>query len=466
MKEKRSYNLLHNMKTIVKRIVIYLLLLLSVFCSHSVLASNIGYGLHIQKMLEAGHCWNYERIKADGNSEKVSLRIIGDTVVTLQGYSRHRYKLAYETPEDTIVRYLLGETAYRTFSYDMEEGMKENCIFAFDMDMGSHSTYWGNGIVQAQGDIRMADLVNVNGQLRDRYYLYVDDETEPCDIWISGIGSLKTGLAVVDGLKSLAMGDSLRFLSFTDGQYTFFTADFDMERVGTYTYRPTIEDHKVWYCGSFPGDVDIPAWTYQYFTSGDTVINGRQCCKLYANNHRRSGKVEYFGGIYEEDRKVWFIEDGRKDAHLLYDFNMPFGNILTIMFDNEIKTIWNSGDLLKYGDAYVSYDNEYYHLHVTSEGEMVEGLGSLRGLLFPILGNRTGAIYRLMLCTVNEEVKFDAHILPKEDILDVDLPKQYKPTCNAAIYDLSGRIIDNRKSVNRKLPKGIYIQNGRKFVVK
>ena len=97
---------------------------------------------------------------------------------------------------------------------------------------------------------------------------------------------------------------------------------------------------------------------------------------------------------------------------------------------------------------------------------MVEGLGSLRGLLFPILGNRTGAIYRLMLCTVNEEVKFDAHILPKEDILDVDLPKQYKPTCNAAIYDLSGRIIENRKSVNRKLPKGVYIQNGRKFVVK
>ena len=35
-----------------------------------------------------------------------------------------------------------------------------------------------------------------------------------------------------------------------------------------------------------------------------------------------------------------------------------------------------------------------------------------------------------------------------------------------AVYDLQGRKIDNRQSVNRKLPKGIYIRNGRKVVVK
>ena len=34
------------------------------------------------------------------------------------------------------------------------------------------------------------------------------------------------------------------------------------------------------------------------------------------------------------------------------------------------------------------------------------------------------------------------------------------------IYDLSGRKIVNRKSVNRKYPKGIYIVGGRKVVVK
>ena len=37
---------------------------------------------------------------------------------------------------------------------------------------------------------------------------------------------------------------------------------------------------------------------------------------------------------------------------------------------------------------------------------------------------------------------------------------------NDNVYDLSGRIIVNRKSVNRKLPKGLYIVNGKKQVIK
>lgn len=35
-----------------------------------------------------------------------------------------------------------------------------------------------------------------------------------------------------------------------------------------------------------------------------------------------------------------------------------------------------------------------------------------------------------------------------------------------SIYDLTGRKIDNRKSANRKLPKGIYVKNGKKVAVK
>lgn len=37
---------------------------------------------------------------------------------------------------------------------------------------------------------------------------------------------------------------------------------------------------------------------------------------------------------------------------------------------------------------------------------------------------------------------------------------------NSKYYDLSGRQIDNRKSVNRKLPRGIYISNNKKYIVK
>ena len=41
-----------------------------------------------------------------------------------------------------------------------------------------------------------------------------------------------------------------------------------------------------------------------------------------------------------------------------------------------------------------------------------------------------------------------------------------EPLTNDNVYDLSGREIVNRKSVNRKLPKGLYIVNGKKQVIK
>ena len=34
------------------------------------------------------------------------------------------------------------------------------------------------------------------------------------------------------------------------------------------------------------------------------------------------------------------------------------------------------------------------------------------------------------------------------------------------LYDLQGRKIENRESVNRKLPKGIYVKDGKKVVLK
>ena len=38
----------------------------------------------------------------------------------------------------------------------------------------------------------------------------------------------------------------------------------------------------------------------------------------------------------------------------------------------------------------------------------------------------------------------------------------YTPNADAPVYDLSGR----RVAVNTTLPKGIYIRNGKKFIVK
>ena len=53
-------------------------------------------------------------------------------------------------------------------------------------------------------------------------------------------------------------------------------------------------------------------------------------------------------------------------------------------------------------------------------------------------------------------------------IKDIDnLTMDNSPSkAGGAYYDLQGRLIENGKSVNRKLPKGIFIKDGRKIVIR
>ena len=50
----------------------------------------------------------------------------------------------------------------------------------------------------------------------------------------------------------------------------------------------------------------------------------------------------------------------------------------------------------------------------------------------------------------------------------IDLTPNPSPTGEGSgyWYDLSGRKIVNSKSLNRKLPRGLYINNGKKIVIK
>ena len=83
----------------------------------------------------------------------------------------------------------------------------------------------------------------------------------------------------------------------------------------------------------------------------------------------------------------------------------------------------------------------------------------------PLLGlsNETVVYAYTSEISLIEEV-FSGVVLPIEEYIDgIAAPVEgYMPEdVGSSIYNLSGRIIENRK-----LPKGVYIQNGRKFVVK
>ena len=53
-----------------------------------------------------------------------------------------------------------------------------------------------------------------------------------------------------------------------------------------------------------------------------------------------------------------------------------------------------------------------------------------------------------------------------QEVYDQTADNRQPSTGDGAVYDLLGRQVGNRQSLNGRLPKGVYICNGRKIVVR
>jgi len=95
-------------------------------------------------------------------------------------------------------------------------------------------------------------------------------------------------------------------------------------------YRPLVEAGKQWtYQNSLPG-LRPAKYDYYYWYSleGDTVVAGRKCLKMYQENKGKSGKTEYAGALYEENKRVYHFPAQKESASLLYDFGCHTGDTL------------------------------------------------------------------------------------------------------------------------------------------
>ncbi len=374
-------------------------------------------------MLEVGRSWNYVRTHANGMTDKVSLKLTESLIIG----SDTAYKLAYCTPEDTMVRYAISLPAFYMkkllFSYDLENGKEKKGFLPFLLGWGASTFKWnfGGGPAYEQhlpGKLRVMDEVAVGRTKYKRYALY-DDNNKTEDLWISGIGSMKTGILVGERYQDIVGTDVLTFESLTDGEGSLLcrAADFTAPSIVDADYRPLVEDKKVWYCAEFNG-AGTAGWQFQYFTDGDTIVGGQQCLRLYGQNHYKSGITEYLCALYEKDRQVWFAEAGSEEFRLLYDFSMSYDETMTLTFEN---IHGRSGTMTKRGDNYYTHDGHSWHAHIFNGPCILEGVGADRGLLMPLLVNITGGYYSLLLCTVDGKVIYDSHEMNREDILPVTL---------------------------------------------
>ena len=200
-----------------------------------------------------------------------------------------------------------------------------------------------------------------------------------------------------------------------DVQYTF------IDRQGEHpvavdnkktSYRPFIEQGKVWTVGYFLAESKTPSSLYYYYFDGDTIIADRTCTKM----RYQEASVEdlgnpwynkYIGAVYEEGQRVYYAYPERDSLVLLYDFASPVGD--SIVIDNGygirkgyiMKRSYNDADGYKGTTTYVGYLGSDALMY-----KWMEGVGNDVEPFYHMYPQATKeyAHKSLLSCTVGDEV--------------------------------------------------------------
>lgn len=218
-------------------------------------------------------------------------------------------------------------------------------------------------------------------------------------------------------------------------------------------YRPLVEQGKKW---TYHHGTYQYVYDYHYTLEGDTVVAGKDCLKMYSDNRDNKGEIRYEGALYEENKKVYCFYPEKDEAALLYDFNCKVGDTLSK----------NSRDLIVLSiDTIVGVvcKGEYYALQVQEYDEekndsvvlgtlyWIEGVGATKDFfnMLPLAGNYNS----LIACEVNGEVLYQTSTA-------IQSVRSRLSNDHDAIFDLQGRRLSATPA------KGVYIQNGKKRIVR
>ncbi len=232
-------------------------------------------------------------------------------------------------------------------------------------------------------------------------------------------------------------------------------------------YIPVLEEGKVWHY-TYSNWATGKTYKYSQSLTGDTLVAGRTYMK-YLN---QDGSIS---GLLREDADKVYILNTNVSPNaetMLYDFSLAVGDYAEKVSENEGILLADISIVNVMGNARKEYNFVSYIVGEGGRVEMeiqdiwVEGMGSNGGLLTPFPSILTGNFVRLDYIEMPDGTQFSF-----DDILRVEPSTvKEKEAKSDAIYDLQGRKVSQSNKVTKyqsnMLPKGIYIQNGKKFVVK
>jgi len=178
--------------------------------------------------------------------------------------------------------------------------------------------------------------------------------------------------------------------------WVFVFAFVPLMAVGQQNF-PLVKDGGIWREG-YVVKVEPPdpwlKFRIQWVMEGDTVINNQTYKKLYQSNYGPSVLTKtFFGGMREDSiGRVYVYPDTNQSPpgthlqshteYLLYDFTLQVGD--TLMVSNSFNII----QILSSIDS-VLIDNHYRKLYTFNapgdHREVIEGIGSVKGLFFPMV---------------------------------------------------------------------------------
>ncbi len=181
---------------------------------------------------------------------------------------------------------------------------------------------------------------------------------------------------------------------------------------------------------------------------GDTTINEKIYKKYFEDG-------EYRGAFREEAKRVYYCIVNQE--MLYYDFNLKENDVFSYDY------------IVVQEDFIVSYGQKLKRLGLHGESDSpdmisywIEGVGGLEGPKYPFYVNRDGGVnVTLLSCHVGDQYLYHS----TEVKVESPTPPLDSSRERGAIYDLSGRKTPLPRN-GEGLPKGIYIRNSKKMLIK
>ena len=182
------------------------------------------------------------------------------------------------------------------------------------------------------------------------------------------------------------------------------------------TYRPFVEEGKVWKVGAVGSGNPAQLVDYYYF-DGDTIINGKTCkqmmCQRYVTpdfakfiNISQDHIISYVGAWYEENKKVYFYNTTDQQFKMMYDFSVNADD--TLQINNQSYAIGSkqTGGLKGFKGVYREVWECGDEERIYRCAPWMEGVGIVYGppTLNVLNVELADPMWFLMSCTVGDEV--------------------------------------------------------------